>query len=412
MQFALLISVIIAILLSAFLLLTHVQSFFRIKSQELIEAAELANYQLFESLNDATTSNDTIRTNLDTKTLKLATNYYGAWTKTFSEVTIRNRKVKKVAFSGSILDQKTPNLYLANKNAPLVVVGNTQLEGNSYLPKQGIKAGNISGNYYQGSSLYYGRTMESKETIPELDVTWLSYIEALTKGDYIDEDFIIPLEKEIKNSFYNTPKIIYNKESIILGNEKISGNVIVQSASKIVITSTSQLTDVILIAPTIIIQDNVKGRFQLLATKKIEVGKRCHLSYPSSIMLLDKNSIPIANQGNASQSKTPDFSIDKNTIIEGSVVYLKKKTAIQNRIKTHLKIENNVAITGEIYCQGNIEFLGTVKGSLYTQQFIANQSGSVYLNHLYNGKVLINPIPEYAGLPFKNSKKNVARWLY
>ena len=412
MQFALLISVIIAILLSAFLLLTHVQSFFRIKSQELIGATELASHQLFESLENTVISEDTVSTTMDSKTLKLAANYHGTWIKTISEVTVNNRKTSKAAFSGIALDPKTPNLYLANKNSPLVVVGDTRLEGNSYLPKQGIKAGNISGNYYQGSSLYYGRTIESKEKIPELDAKWFSYIELLTKGQYIEEDHIVPLEKEIENSFYNPPKIIYNTDAIILGDEKISGNVIIQSASKISITTASQLTDVLLIAPTIVVQNNVKGRFQLIATKKIEIGKGCHLSYPSSITLLDKNPTINANQGNASNNKTPNFSIDTNTNIEGSVVYLKKKQEVQNRIQTHIKVATGAQIIGEIYCQGNIEFLGTVKGSLYTHQFIANQSGSVYLNHLYNGKVLLNPIPDYAGLPFKDSKKDVAKWLY
>ncbi|MDH7445314.1 hypothetical protein [Aquimarina sp. 2201CG14-23] len=412
MQFALLISVIIAILLSAFLLLTHVQSFFRIKSQELIKASELASLALVESLENNSITKDTIRTNIDTKTLKLVSNYHGIWTKTITEAVVKNRKIKQAAFSGTAIHSKTANLYLANKNSPLVVVGNTRLEGNSYLPKQGIKAGNISGNYYQGSSLYYGRTVESKPNIPELDTSWISYIESLLKGAYLDEDHIIPLSIEIKNSFYDPTKTIYSNETITLGNENIAGNIIIQSTSKIVITAASRLTDVVLIAPTIIVQDNVKGRFQLIATKKIEVGTQCHLYYPSSVTLLDKTATSSTNQGNAIQQRIPNLIIEKNTTIEGVLLYLKKKQEVQNRIKTHLKVETGAQIIGEIYCQGNAEFLGTVKGSLFTHQFIANQSGSVYLNHLYNGKILVNPIPDYAGLPFKNSKKNVATWLY
>ncbi|MBQ4804327.1 hypothetical protein J8L88_15795 [Aquimarina sp. MMG015] len=412
MQFALLISVIIAILLSTFLLLTHVQSFFRIKSKEIIEASDIANNQIFGSLLATTASKDTTNSSIDTKTIKLATNYHGAWTKTFSEVAVKESKIRKIAFTGAALALKTPNLYLANKNAPLVVVGNTRLEGNSYLPEQGIKAGNISGNYYQGSSLYYGSVIESKATIPELDNQWISYIESIIKGGYIDEARTIPIAKEVKNSFYDTAKIIYTNESIVLGNEKISGNVVIQSSSKITITSASQLTDVVVIAPIIIVEDYVKGRFQLIASKKIEIGKNCYLSYPSSATLLDKKNISRSNTGNTSQNRNPDFSIDKNTVIQGSIVYLKNESATKNRIKTNLNIAIGTEVIGEIYCQGNIEFMGTIKGSLYTQQFIANQSGSVYMNHLYNGKILVNPIPKYAGLPFKNVKKNIATWLY
>ncbi|WP_299181240.1 hypothetical protein [uncultured Aquimarina sp.] len=411
-QFALLISVIIAILLSAFLLLTHVQSFFRIKSKEIVLASDIANNQIFESLLLTSISTDTTKGLVGSKTTKLATNYHGAWTKTFSEVVINERKVSKTAFTGVALNLKTPNLYLVNKNAPLVVVGNTRLEGNSYLPEQGIKAGNISGNYYQGNSLYYGNSTESKKTIPELDSQWISYLETITKGSYVDNAATITLEKEVKNSFYDPVKIIYENEPMTLGNEKISGNIIIQSASKITITSASQLTDVVLIAPIIIVEDYVKGRFQLIASKKIEIGKSCHLFYPSSAILLDKKNVSKSSLGNTAQKRTADFNIGKNTNIEGSVVYLKNKSIIQNRIKTHLNIAGGTEIIGEIYCQGTIEFMGTVKGSLYTEQFVANQSGSVYLNHLYNGQVLVNPITKYAGLPFKSSKKSIAKWLY
>ncbi len=412
MQFALLISVIIAILLSTFLLLTHVQSFFSIKSQELIEASELVNKQIFKSFADTGITKDTIQTNIGNNVTKLVSNYHGVWTKTVSKVQIRNKKVVKIAFTGSVIDQKTPNLYLADKNSPLVVVGNTRIEGNSYLPEQGIKAGNISGNYYHGTRLFYGRTIKSKKRIPELHPEWIEYLESMCAGAHLTEKNIIPLSKEIKNSFHNSTNIIYNTEKIVLGDEIISGNIIVQSASKIIINSTSQLTDVILIAPIIEVQNDVKGTIQLIATKKIKIGKRCHLSYPSSIILFDNNSSQSSLHTNTTQNQIPDFNINSNTIIEGAVVYLKKTKEIQNRIKTNIKVENNVQIIGEFYCQGNTDFQGTVKGALYVNQFIANQSGSIYLNHLYNGKVLKNPVSDYAGLSFENSKKNVAKWMY
>lgn len=412
MQFALLISVIVAILLSAFLLLTHVQSFFRIKSQELITASDLVHQHLVASLSAPKISKDTIETNIDQSTLKLMSSYHGAWLKTVSKVTIRNKSMAKTAYTGSPLDPKSPNLYLANKNAPLVVVGDTRLEGNSYLPKQGIKAGNISGNYYQGSSLFYGRSMESKEQIPDLDPAWIQYLTSLSTGALIDENSIISLEREIKNSFHKPSKIIYSNQTMLLGNETISGNVVIQSTSKIIVTAAANLTDVVLIAPTIELHNNVKGRMQLIATKKIHIGKRCHLSYPSSVILIDKTIVPTNTQGNNAQNRIAMLAIDTNAKIEGTVTYLNNAKKTQNRIKTHIKVEKNAEIIGEIYCQGNIDFQGVVKGSLYTNQFIANQSGSVYLNHLYNGKVLRNPIADYAGLSFKNSKKKVAKWLY
>ncbi len=411
MQFALLISVIVALLLSAFLLLTHVQSFFKIKSNELLTASELSHQQIFKSLSTSI-SKDTLIVEENSTKKKLITSYYGAWTKVYSEINIHNRKIAKTAFTGSEFDNTSPNLYVANTNSPLVVVGNTRLEGRSYLPKQGIKAGNISGNYYQGSRLHYGQTIESAETLPKLNQEWISYLESITKGSLIEDTYSSRLQTEIKSSFSKPYKIISDPSVIVLGDKKITGNVIIQSRTKIIVHATAQLENVLLIAPHIVVEDNVKGSLQLIATKKLNIGKGCYFSYPSSAILFDQ-SIPKDNtQRNTALQHEPNFIIDKNTVIEGSVVYLTKYLNKQNRIKTHLKIESGTEVIGEVYCQGNIDFQGMVRGSLYTNQFIANQSGSIYLNHIYNGSILINPIPNYAGLPFTNPKNTVAKWLY
>ncbi|WP_152537377.1 bactofilin family protein [Aquimarina pacifica] len=411
MQFAILISVLVALVLGAFLLLTHVHSFFKIKTKELVLAIEDSNTKIFESMDQNTKSIDTIETLLGTdKIIKETADYHGAWFKRYVQVDVHNRKVTRTAYTGSKRSLKTPNLYLENTNSPLVVVGNTRLEGNSYLPKQGLKAGNISGTYYQGSALYYGNVLESKSSLPDLEPEWVRYIENICNGGLLEATGSIPLEKELKNSFYNPPKIIYNDAAIYLEDQKISGNIILQSRSKIVVGNQAQLTDVILIAPEISVEGQVRGSFQAIATKKIKLGKNAHLQYPSSVILLDKN-IDQAAKGNSFKTEV-NFIIETGVIVEGTVVYLKEEKSKVHRTKTQLAIAPDVEVIGELYCQGNLDFQGVVRGSLYTHQFIARQKGSVYLNHMYNGKVLINPVTNFAGLPFKDSKNAIAKWLY
>ncbi len=408
MQFAILISVLVALLLGAFLLLTHIQSVFRIKSQELIHAFEQSNVLLFKTLDYPTVVSDTIGSESETKITKQTASYHGAWLKQYAEVSMHNRKAARVAFTGSKRSDKTPNLYLANTNSPLVVVGNTRLEGNSYLPKQGVKAGNISGTYYQGNSLHYGRALESNESLPQVQQEWIKYIEDVTLGALINTTVSVPLEKEMKNSYHNSVQILYDTDPIFLEDQNITGNIVIQSGSKIVVGPGSQLTDVLLIAPMIIVKNGVKGSFQSIATKRIEIGKSCHLSYPSSAILLDKNIV----QDKQAQYTSPNINISTRTVIEGAIVYLKNTNAKLNRIKTHVMIAPKVEIVGEVYCEGNADVQGAILGSIYTHQYIARQSGSVYLNHLYNGSVLINPVKDYSGLPFVNATNSIAKWLY
>ncbi|GAA4276406.1 bactofilin family protein [Aquimarina mytili] len=412
MQFAILISVLVALVLGAFLLLTHVQSFFKVKSQELIQAFEDSNTLLFNTLDSTTAVGDTISSVLGPKTNKHIISYHGAWLKRYAAVTVHNRKASRIAFTGSERSDRTPNLYLVDTNSPLVVVGDTRLEGNSYLPKQGVKAGNISGTYYQGNNLYYGKAIESNETLPKLQNEWITYLEGVIKGSLVDNAISISLEDEIMNSFHKPIKLLYDSDAIYIGKEKIIGNVIIQSTQKIVIGPGAQLKDVLLIAPRIVIKNDVKGSFQAISTKNLEIGQRCYLSYPSSAILLDKNIVQKNTNSNQIQNTTPNFSIGSGTVIEGSVVYLKNKSNTDDRIKTHLIMAQKAEVVGEIYCQGNIDIQGIVRGSMYAKQCIARQSGSVYLNHIYNGKILMNPVKDYSGLPFSNSKNNIAKWLY
>ncbi|WP_159090729.1 hypothetical protein [Aquimarina aquimarini] len=412
MQFAILISVLVAVLLSAFLLLTHVHSFFRIKSQEVVVAFDQANRQLFESLEQNKITKDTIVSIVDVKTSKQFANYHGVWQKRYTEVDVHNQKAVRIAYTGAERSENTPNLYIEDRNSPIVVVGATRLEGKSYIPKQGIKAGNISGKYYQGNALYYGRVLESKTSLPEMNPEWIRYLENIIQGDLLNQGEVIVLEKELKNTFYNPLQVIYDRGSIFLDDEKITGNIVIQSGTKIIVGSGAKLTDVVLIAPEIIIKTGVIGSFQSIATKNIKIERKCYLSYPSSAILIDKKIIKEGQQNNQFLYAKPDFVIDKGAVIEGVIVYLNKNKSTNNRIKTHVEIASNATVIGEVYCQGNVDFQGTVLGSLYAQQCIARQSGSVYLNHIYNGKILLNPVLDYAGLPFVNSKYNIAKWLY
>jgi len=86
---------------------------------------------------------------------------------------------------------------------------------------------------------------------------------------------------------------------------------------------------------------------------------------------------------------------------------------ISNNYKPQIELEVDAAIYGELYCNQNVELKGQVYGSVYADAFIANQFGSIYQNHIYNGKINALELPsEYIGLSLEDSKKNIVKWLY
>ena len=84
-----------------------------------------------------------------------------------------------------------------------------------------------------------------------------------------------------------------------------------------------------------------------------------------------------------------------------------------NNYKAQVYISDNATVIGEVYCNQNLELLGTVRGTVFAHNFEVHRGGSVYQNHIYNGKILISELPEaYVGIMFNDSHKAVAKWLY
>ncbi|WP_378185637.1 hypothetical protein ACE939_11040 [Aquimarina sp. W85] len=410
-QLALLISVLVALLLGSFLMLTHVQSFFKIKSQDTITMIRENNQRIFSTLNIPSKS-DTLYSESKDTAIKQHFAYHGAWLKQYTEHSQGSKKITKALLIGSESNANAPNLYLADSFSPLVVVGFTNLSGNLYVPEQGIKPGTISGTFYQNSLVSTGKTIKSKRELPELDSHWINYLKKVTSGHPIQGAEETPLSRSVTNSFLKLPKLIFNTEDIHLTNQNLVGNIIIQSAQKIVVYPEANLKDVLLIAPIITVLDNSEGSFQSIATKHLSVGKNCNLQFPSSLVLYDKYPVTNSSKQFNRNLVTTALVVKKNTRIEGSIVYLQAVPQPPSRIYVNMEFNDKVHITGDVYCLGNIGFKGTVNGSVYTNQFVTKHLGSSYLNHILNGNIQTNPVPFYSGLPLANTYKSIAKWLY
>lgn len=415
LQFTMFIVVVIALLLASFLALIQTHKLFNVQSHFVVETIENTNKGINYVLQNSIAKRGSFNINLkdeDYKTLRVKRDFWGLFEKVVSTSKIKTNTFKKVALIGT--NQSKINrtaLYIKDNNKPLVLVGNTKIQGVAYLPRQGVRSGNISGQSYYGEQLIYGSTRESSN-FPKLLSETLQHIKTIDDSISLEKDSNRFLDISIKriqqNSFFKPLKIVYSNTEIELSSIVLTGHIVVQSKTKISVTSSSKLKDVVLIAPEIEIKDNVKGQFQAFATKILTVGKNCKLEYPSAFVL-NKNNNPSVND--ITQSIDHAIMIDKGSTIKGVVVFLGSPES--NNFKPQIVIEEGVTIQGEIYCEQNLELKGDVLGSVFTNNFVALQSGSIYQNHIYNAKILIDELPqEYVGLPLKNTKKGVLKWLY
>lgn len=413
LQFTMYIVVVIALLLATFTILVHTQNVFKQQTNQTIETINNANNGMHYALLNTLKLNDTILVNLPDQTnqsLKVHCNYWGLLEKVTVVSNKTNKTFKKIALIGAKpMGSNRTALYMEDHNRPLVLVGNTKIQGTAYLPKQGVRTGNISGHAYYGSQLIYGQTRTSS-ALPKLEDQVLKQIKHIPEYyRTLEPDQFIELKAQSRyaNSFKKPLEIIYKKDPINLSGVSLTGHIIIQSATKINVDATANLKDVVLVAPTIELKSNVKGRFQAIATKAITVGAHSYLEYPSALVLKEE---PILIETHSLKTiETPLIHLKKGAKLKGSIVYL----GTTKNYDPQVLVEENATVTGEIYSNKNIELLGSVHGSVYTSGFVASQSGSVYQNHIYNGTIATNKlVAEYVGLVFENSKKGISKWLY
>lgn len=395
LQMVLYISVIIAIMLTAFILLVHTHEMFEAKTGLLKQTVVNANTSMYQFLD-----NDKVSNSVDS----LQSNFWGVYTKVAVTSRTKNFALTKSALTGASRTNKDA-LFLEDRNKPLVVVGHATISGRAHLPSRGIKSGQIAGKSYYGSDLRYGDYVTISK-YPKIAPDLKTHLTQLSKIDSVLNTLeVLAYEhKEYLRSFKEAAQVLYSPSKITLSDTKIIGHYVIASKQAIEVEASAKLTDVILIAPEVIIRKNVKGAFQVVASAYIEVKENCKLRYPSTLTLIEEDDTSELN-------KTPQIIINKKSEIKGAMVYLgasKKNVHLPN-----IFIAEDSKIYGEVYCENNLDLRGTVNGTVITTNFIAAYDGSIYQNHLFNGKILATMLPDtYVGVMTDNSDKGIAKWLY
>lgn len=406
LQFAIYTATVVALLLFGLLLYLHTFSFFgqqiSVSNTNIKATTNGFAFVLKENLFNSDTLLIPNYEDAFQKT-KAVSNYWGIFQETKILTSKNTKKFQKAAFIGSHFEsQNRKALYLKDLFKPLVVVGTTKIEGTASIAELGIRPGNIAGNSYYGDRLIYGNMDRSTDRLPQLTTSFYDNIDYFLKGykPSSNSDYLITNSKNV-NSFFENTKWLYSTSILTIQDEFI-GNIIIKSDTLIRVTKTSKLKDIVLIAPTIIIEDDVIGTFQAIASSRIKVGKNVVLNYPSSLVL-KKDTID--------NEKDNLLFIDENTTVKGIICYLTKNEV--GNFETALLCSEKSTILGDVYCEGNFELKGSVIGSVYTHQFISNTAGTLFINHLYNASLSSANLPEYySGLLFENQPKSIMKWLY
>jgi hypothetical protein len=411
LQFVVFIGALIAVLLLTFVLLMSNHALFRHKTQKSIAQLKHIDdsFYRFESGDQGVNTahygllvGDTFQHTQIEKT------QWGF----FEKVTIRSSMVNdtlvKTGLVGSKLKFSIPALYLEDQSKPLVMVGNSHIQGDAFLPKRGLRKGNIAGISYYPETPIRGNIFSSDQKLFDTFGIVSNVVRSIR--DLIEDPMIqeVPLlgDNTIINSF-SSPTMLLRGDHVKLRDRQISGNVLIIAESEIFVDRTSKLTDVILVAPRIHIGNEVTGRFQVIATKHIQIGNNVDLSYPSALLLHNSRS-PSAM---VSIATDPSIDIQPNSIIEGIVGYTGGFKTKSHQVDIYLSATSE--IKGQVICEGYFDLRGTVDGSVTTRSFIVEEGGSRYINHLLDGRIYRDSLSRaYVGYPVQDDNKSIMQWLY
>jgi hypothetical protein len=405
LQYTLLVSVVVAILIGSFLTLTHIHSLFGIQSQQLLQVVDVSNQGIYYGLQNDASIQDSISIPFENSTTVLSKSTWGGFSLLKSKAVIKQKQFIKTALVGMEKSTTRDAIYLTETIQPLVLVGDAEIQGDTYLSDRGIKAGVINGNYFTGQKLITGSVKQTSGILPQLDMMWRNDIEGWLRYTPSNKE-VIPIQETQRNSFKEGTKFIYSPNSIKLG-EQYTGNIVIKSETEITIEPYARLTDVFLIAPKVTVKKGFTGSVHLLAEETVTIEENVSLQYPSSIVLKQKDFQNIENPGISAL-----ILIGKNNSISGSILFLSKEQQ-KDDTKVAISIDEGTEILGQLYIEGNTELYGTVEGMVYSERFITNKFGSRYINHIYNGKILNRQLPEsFCGLPLSTKRKGVAKWFY
>lgn len=408
-QYVLIISIVIGILLFAFISLIYLQQKMTSKyrfSKEAIHNAQIA----FDYLKVKNIPYD-IRTKIQALESPISTTiiqkkHWGIFDLGMVHARVKNEEFFKAAILGAPNSNKKA-LILKDNHQALVLVGSTKISGDVLIPKQGVKSGNIAGVSYGRDQFIYGSSSPSSSSLPKIKNS--SYIKGILKNhSEIDgEYFELQEGMQVHRSFNEKTGIYHHKDPINLVNISLSGNIIIQSETAIRVTSSAKLEDLILIAPKIKIESNTRGVFQAIASKNIEVQSGCKMEYPSALILLGEANKDVSKNP---KDKLTQIRIASNSTVKGVLVSLSDQKT--GNYDAQISLQEKSILIGQVYCTSNLELFGTVYGGIYTDSFLVKKSGGIYINHLYNAVIDARKLDaNYVGLPITKTSNTVAKWV-
>lgn len=164
-------------------------------------------------------------------------------------------------------------LKLSYTNSYFKLAGNSNFKGQLIVPGKQLDRANISSKPYTGSKIQFQNLIASEK---RSEIKLSDFNAALEQSLVSDTDSSAIFQP------FNEPTLLLDGVSAY---ESISGNVLVEANYPLVIPRGIRLNNVIIKAPSIVIQSGFVGSAQFIAEDSIIVNDRVELTFPSALIV-------------------------------------------------------------------------------------------------------------------------------
>lgn len=256
---------------------------------------------------------------------------------------------------------------------PIALAGRTILKGRFEVPQAQFRRAYIEGTNFIGSKLVDGQVNRGPKHIPAVRKTTLEQINTYLNTDLSQKDSVVNLEDldSLNQSFEETTIWVNAHATSDLSGINLKGNVVVYAHESITIKNNALLNQVIVVAPKIIVERGFNGNAQFIASEEIMVEERVELLYPSFLMVSQQ------------MPQTPSEIVigEKCNVTGGIMIYQPQP---DRRFPALLSIDKESIVVGEVYSSGYLENKGMLKGRAYANKLNLSTRSSVYENHIFN----------------------------
>ena len=277
-----------------------------------------------------------------------------------------------VYFVGKAQDMgRSPAIWICDRDHPISLSGNAEISGKFFAPPKGLSYINLNFDSFRGQIIPSMNIYVSNKDLPAIDSTHIQSMRSLKNlhasiSDQIPEHYHSFLNDPIYASLKNTNKNLYAKGRLVVYGDKVR------------ITSSSKISDIILVARYVTIESGFSGSLQIMATDTVLIEKGAYLHYPSGVYIHGDKNKAYLHVGT-------DSKMEGYAIIEGNVEGMNGFVA-----NIHYRQEKESQLTGLLFVDGIAHVEGTVMGAAYLKECYYLSGENMYSGLIYNAKIVRN----------------------